>query len=93
MAEANQIVFSFHEVVEALLKKQGIHEGIWGLYVEFGIGATNAGPSLDQLNPVAMVPVMKLGIQRAAELSNLSLDAAVVNPVGKKEPVAKLVTT
>ena len=36
MAEATQLVFSYKEVVTALIKAQGLHEGIWGLYVKFG---------------------------------------------------------
>jgi hypothetical protein len=45
MAESTQIIFSHKEVVEALLKQHGIHEGIWGLFIRFGISATNIGPS------------------------------------------------
>ena len=81
MAETNPVTFSYKEVVEALLKKQDIHEGLWALYIEFGIGAVNAGPSSDQLSPSAIVPVGKIGIQRTTEINNLSVDAAEVNPL------------
>ena len=81
MAETNLVTFSYKEVVEALLKKQDIHEGLWALYIEFGIGAANAGPSNDQLSPSAIVPVGKIGIQRATEITNLSVNAAEVNPL------------
>ena len=81
MAETNLVTFSYKEVVEALLKKQNIHEGLWALYIEFGIGAVNAGPSSDQLSPSAIVPVGKIGIQRTTEINNLSVDAAEVNPL------------
>jgi hypothetical protein len=80
MAEPTQIVFSYKEVVEALLKKQGIHEGIWGIHVRFGIQAMNAGGSADDLLPVAVVPLVNIGIQKFEELSSLSVDASVVNP-------------
>ena len=60
MAEVNQYVFDFKEIVEALLKKQGIHEGIWGIYVEFGLGASNVGPTDEQLLPTAFVPIIDL---------------------------------
>lgn len=80
MAEPTQYVFSHHEVVAALLKKQGIHEGIWSLIINFGFGAANVGPSEDQVNPTAMIPVMGVGIQRADASGPLSVDASVVNP-------------
>jgi hypothetical protein len=80
MAEINQYVFSFKEIVEALIRKQGIHEGIWGIYVEFGLSAINAGPSPDQILPTALIPVQKIGIQRLPNESNIALDAAKVNP-------------
>ena len=80
MAEPTQYKFSLKEVVEALVKKQGLHEGIWGLLIEFGFGAANTGPSKDDLFPTALVPVMKLGLQERKEEDNLSVDAAKVNP-------------
>lgn len=75
-----RIAFSFEEIAEALIKKQGIHQGFWGLYVEFGIGAMNAGPTSDELKPTAMVPIMALGLQTFEVKTNLSVDASVVNP-------------
>ena len=81
MAETNLVTFSYKEVVEALIKKQDIHEGVWALYIEFGIGALNAGSSNDQLSPCAIVPVGKIGIQRTTEINNLSVNAAEVNPL------------
>jgi hypothetical protein len=80
MAEPNQIVFTYTEVVEALLKKEGIHEGIWGLYVEFGIQAANVGLSLQEAKPAAIIPVMKIGLQKFEEEGSLSVDAGRVNP-------------
>ncbi len=79
MAEADLFTFSHKEVVEALIKKQNLHEGLWALYIEFGIGAANAGPSPDALNPSAIVPVVKIGLTRATEKTNLTVDAAEVN--------------
>ena len=82
MAEANQILFDYKEVAEALIRKQNIHEGLWGIYVEFGLGAINInteqGP--DSLTPAAIVPVRRIGIQRFPEANSLTVDAAQVNP-------------
>jgi hypothetical protein len=80
MAEPTQIMFSHKEVVTALLKEQGIHEGIWMLAMQFGFAAANVGSSEGDLNPAAIVPVIKIGVQRAETQNSLSVDAADVNP-------------
>lgn len=80
MAEPSQITFSHKEVVEALIKQQGIHEGIWGIYVKFAIQAINVGQGSSDLLPAAVIPVVEIGIQKFEEINNLSIDAAKVNP-------------
>jgi len=80
MPEPTQITFTYSELVELMLKKQGIHEGIWGLFVNFGLAATNIGPSDTNLSPAAIVGVIGMGLQRLEKESNLTLDAAKVNP-------------
>lgn len=80
MAETTQVVFKHQEVVTALLKAHGIHDGIWGLTVNFGFGAANTGPSTEELNPTAIIPVLGIGIQRFPELNPMAVDAAVANP-------------
>lgn len=76
MAEANQFVFTYEELVELMLEKQGITEGIWALYLRFGLAAANVGPSPDSLQPAAILPVVEIGIQRAGELTSVSVDAS-----------------
>lgn len=82
MAEMTQLLFSHKEVVTALVKEQGLHEGIWMLAVQFGMGASNVGQLDDgsDINPAAIIPLLKIGINRTDKLTNLSVDAAVVNP-------------
>lgn len=80
MAESTQITFTYPELVELMLKKQGIHEGIWGLFVNFGLAASNIGPNETSLSPAAIVGVMGIGLQKFDKESNLTLDAAKVNP-------------
>jgi hypothetical protein len=80
MAEPTQIIFSYKEVAEALLKTQDIHEGIWGIFIKFGISAGNVGPTADQLAPAAIVPVLQIGLQKFDAENNLSVDAAHVHP-------------
>ncbi len=83
MPEIQNITFTHREIAEALVKKQNIHEGIWGIYIEFGIAAANINQGSDDiLNfvPAAIVPVLKIGIQQFPSPSNLTVDAAIVNP-------------
>ena len=82
MPEARQFTFTYQEIAKALIKQQGIHEGLWGVYVEFGIAAANIGtaPESTDLVPAAIVPIQRIGIQRFDEPSNLTVDAAEVNP-------------
>jgi hypothetical protein len=92
MAEAQNYTFDYKEIVEQLIKKQGIHEGLWGIYMEFGIGAANAGPSVETILPTAIVPVVKIGIQRFDKPNNLTVDAAEKNPLPTKVPKATIST-
>ena len=72
MPETSQYIFSFKEIVTALIKAQGVHEGIWGLFVNFGLNASNVGPSESELRPAAMIPILALGLQKYDKESNLS---------------------
>jgi hypothetical protein len=78
--EPQTIVTSHKTVVEALIKHHNIHDGIWGLFVRFGIGAVNAGENEQQLLPAAIVPVVEIGLQKFEKETNISVDAAKVNP-------------
>jgi hypothetical protein len=84
MAEPTQYAFTHKEIVECLIKRQGLHDGIWALYMEFGIGAGNITrqPGDDSF-PAAFVPVLKIGLTRVNEVTNLSADARVVSPRSK----------
>jgi hypothetical protein len=90
MAEVPMYAFDYKEVAEALIKKQGIHEGLWGVYMQFGIGAANisSGPSEPTLLPAAIVPVVKIGIQRFDQPNSLTVNAAEVNPAPPEPALA-----
>jgi hypothetical protein len=79
MAEATQLVFSHKEVATALIRAQGLHEGIWGLYMKFGIAGANVGVTPGEVNPAAIVPILEIGLQRFDEENNISANAAKVN--------------
>ncbi len=80
MAESTQIAFKHTEIVELLLKKQDIHEGIWGLFIKFGLGASNVGPTDSDLNPAAIIAILEIGLQKFEKETNISVDASKVNP-------------
>jgi len=84
MNEAKRIELTHKEVTTALIKHQNIHEGIWQLYVEFGISAANIPVSDEsqelRLCPTAMVPIKKIGLLKVDKENPLALDASKVNP-------------
>ena len=80
MPETNQLIFSYKEIVTALIKAHDIHEGIWGIFVNFGIGAQNTGPNENELRPTALIPLLQMGLLKFDKETNLSVDAAKVNP-------------
>ena len=80
MAEIAKYTFSHKEVVEALLKQQGIHDGLWSIYIEFGLMGANVGDPAGGMLPVAVVPVMKIGLQKGTTEDAITVDAAKVNP-------------
>ena len=84
MAEPGQVIFTYKEVGEALLKKEGIHEGLWALYIKFGLAALNVGGSDSELRPTALIPILELGLQKADKETNISVDAAKANLRPKK---------
>lgn len=88
MAEATRYTFSYKEVVEALIKKQGLHEGHWAIYMEFGIQGANGGPNPEEALPLAIVPVLKIGLQKVEADSKFPgvIDAAIVNPNREVSP-------
>ena len=83
MPEIQNVTFSHKEIAEALIKLHNIHEGLWGIYIEFGIAAANvnSGPDENNLVPAAIVPVVKIGIQKFPSPNNLTVDAAIANPI------------
>lgn len=93
MAEpVQEFNFTHKEVVEALIKQQGLHEGIWMLNIRFGIGAINVqsqeGEQSDAV-PAAVVPIAGIGLRNVPTLSSLALDAAQINPATKTSKPSK----
>jgi hypothetical protein len=82
MAEPTEYTFTHKEVVTALIRQQDIHSGRWSLSVQFGLAAMNIGtsPANTDLNPAAVLPILSIGLRATSEITNLTVDAAEVNP-------------
>jgi hypothetical protein len=85
MAEPNQIIYTYKELATLLVKERNFHEGIWGLWIKFGLKAANVGAGEGDLVPSAIIPVLEIGLQKMDKVSNIAVDAAVVNPVTKND--------
>jgi hypothetical protein len=83
MSEASTFSFNLKEVTTALLKDQGIHEGLWQLGIEFNFGTALVGATKEDVRLSAFMQVNKLQLVRQAESSEqqpLVVNAAEVNP-------------
>jgi hypothetical protein len=94
MAEVDTYGFDLKEVTTALIKQQGIHEGLWMMSFEFNLGAGMAGSTKEEVRPVAFVQINKISLVRQKEIPsghNLAINAAEVNPapVGQQSKTAK----
>jgi hypothetical protein len=81
MPEINQYSFKYQEVIAALIKQAGLHEGRWQITMTFGMGAANMGPSPAEVVPGAAVAVTGIGLIRATAESPeaITADAAIIN--------------
>jgi len=88
MPESKNYVFGYTELAEVLVKKLDLHEGLWGLYIEFNFGAANVNASPDgkSLAPAAIAAIKSIGLQKFDTPNNLTVDAAVVNPAKAAAP-------
>lgn len=78
-------ILTHKNVILALIKHQNIHEGIWQLYIEFGLTGANmpiAEEKEDNLRlcPTAIIPIKTIGLLRVDKENPLALDASKVNP-------------
>lgn len=80
MDESAEYVFELKEVLLALIKHKSLHDGVWALSFEFGMGAGNIGPTQDEGMPSAFIQIKALGLVRAPKEGILAMDASKVNP-------------
>lgn len=86
MPEIAQYNFSLAEVVEALIKKADLHEGLWQLQVNLNLGAGNFASDPNTALPGAIVTIGELGLIKGEPNAprNLVVDANLVNPAKKR---------
>ncbi|MGF6773913.1 hypothetical protein P3T18_006427 [Paraburkholderia sp. GAS199] len=74
--------FSIEELLCALLRDQGIHEGHWALNVEFSATGAAVKPQTDSTLtlPGLIVSMNSATLVRAESTAAGAVDAAVVNP-------------
>ncbi len=93
MAEVERFSFTYKEVVEALIKQQGLKDGEWALSIQFGINAVNVGQDSQSIMPAAIVPVINISIEKAETPTNLSVDASTVVYAEVKGDQVKIAAT
>jgi hypothetical protein len=66
--------YSFVEIAELLVKKADLHEGHWGLYVEFGLNATNIVTEA----PKTMLPALVSGCGKGKSTPSTQIERVAV---------------
>lgn len=88
-AEKPKYLVTYKEIVELLLEKHNIHEGIWGIYVEFKFAGINAVDPMREILPASVSGVSKIGIIPFQQESNIAFDASKLNPAKPIKKTAK----
>ncbi|MFZ5452354.1 MAG: hypothetical protein ACOZF2_10880 [Thermodesulfobacteriota bacterium] len=89
MGEPQIIIFEYKEITEALIKHQGIHEGLWSLVIRFGLQTANVNVKAEKeeskeiLVPGVIIPLLSMGIQKHDKSNPFTVDAAEVNPLSE----------
>jgi len=82
MVETTRRIYSNKELVEMMLKDQGIHEGNWVLAANLSFTAMNFGQSPDgsDASPAGVVAVTGVLLERVPAPLPFSVNAAEANP-------------
>lgn len=84
----NPILVSYKDLAKLMVKHEGLHEGLWGVYIRFGLRAANIPVQVEEhtsVMPAAILPILEIGIQPFAQATDLTIDAAVENPRPKRK--------
>jgi len=88
MADVATYTFDLKEATIALIKQQGLHEGVWFIGVEFNLGAGMTGQGPDDIKPSAILQINRLQLARVPPDSPtfaVGVDASEVNPIGSSK--------
>jgi hypothetical protein len=83
MAEATQFTFDLREATIALVKHQGLHEGLWMIGFEFIFVAGLLGSTAPEVKPSALTQIGKIQLVQPQEGNKelpFVVDASKVNP-------------
>lgn len=80
MAETPKYECNAQELVTAMIKHKGIHEGIWALELRFNFGAMNFQGPDGKIRPASVSAVDTYILAQVDQASPLAVDAAIVNP-------------
>jgi hypothetical protein len=85
MADIKQITFTHQEIAEILVKKQDIHDGFWGIFLELGLsaGVVPTTPDGSTVTPAGIVLINRIGILKFDQPNPLTIDAAKTTPAPK----------
>ena len=78
--KTEHVDFNWQQVAIALVRAQGLHEGLWRVGMRFDLRAANVTVAQDVMVPGAFVPVMGMNLMRVEKADYLTVDAAAVNP-------------
>lgn len=70
----------YKEIVEYMLKKHNIHDGIWGVYASFQFAGFNAKDPSGEVLPASIAAIKEIGILPFPEENSIAWDAAKLNP-------------
>jgi hypothetical protein len=71
---------SLQEVGVFLVKRFGLHQGLWDVTFEMQIGVGHFGQNPADVLPGSMTRISRVGLTPSASKTHLSVDAAEVNP-------------
>jgi hypothetical protein len=81
MADPTQFVFSHRDLAEILVHKQNLHEGLWQVAFQLGMGQGNTpAPTGVGTVPSIVVSILAVNLQKADKENPSTVDAAKVNP-------------
>lgn len=78
--EKQKYPLPYKELVGYMLKKHGIHNGIWGVYASFQFAAANAKDPTGEVLPGSVAAIKEIGISPYQDESSIAFDAAKLNP-------------